>query len=624
MAVYHGDLIAAGSIYQSFNTPIRRIARWTGTAWEELAGGVNGNSNNNVQALAVFDDELIVAGEFTSAGGRAANNIARWNGSSWQTLQGGVNYLASSLAVVQGELVAGGSFRTAGTTIALHAAVWNRKEWRKLGDGFEGEITTLIEYNGELIAAGDFSIAGHSLQNIARWNGSTWQSLGSGVNGNVYALAVYHGELIAGGDFMLAGGNPVSYIARWNGNDWLSLDSPLDGSVDALSEYNNELIVGGNFGKFGGAKASGIARWDGSTWRPFNGYLDANIRSMVVYNGDLVVGGRIYTGQEYYVARWDGDLWHPLGQGLARSSPSPTPYVFSLTTYNGELIAAGLFDRADGMPVSNIAGWDGSQWRGLGSGLNYEVSVLTVYRDTLIAGGSFTLAGGVAASGIARWNGTGWAPLGSGITRPGTYVEVSTLGQFHGELNVTGSFQIAGGLVSPTWARWSDTPVPWVSVQPQPQVTGIGSTLTLEGIPATGLQSVSFRWLRNGVPVANGPGGASPGGGVVSSAAGKLNSPTNGRAAVLSIDNVQRSDAGEYSIEFINDCGAATSIDATVDVFGPPCPADFDHNGYVNSQDFFDFVVAFLDLSPTADFNQDTFINTQDFFDFLTAFFASC
>jgi hypothetical protein len=56
----------------------------------------------------------------------------------------------------------------------------------------------------------------------------------------------------------------------------------------------------------------------------------------------------------------------------------------------------------------------------------------------------------------------------------------------------------------------------------------------------------------------------------------------------------------------------------------PSCPADFNADGFVNSQDFFDFLGAFFAGKPAADFNADTFINSQDFFDFLGAFFEGC
>ncbi len=54
------------------------------------------------------------------------------------------------------------------------------------------------------------------------------------------------------------------------------------------------------------------------------------------------------------------------------------------------------------------------------------------------------------------------------------------------------------------------------------------------------------------------------------------------------------------------------------------CPADFNLDHAVNSQDFFDFLTAFFGTKSNADFNDDGVVNSQDFFDFLAAFFDGC
>ncbi|MGE3109586.1 MAG: hypothetical protein AB7G11_14415 [Phycisphaerales bacterium] len=56
------------------------------------------------------------------------------------------------------------------------------------------------------------------------------------------------------------------------------------------------------------------------------------------------------------------------------------------------------------------------------------------------------------------------------------------------------------------------------------------------------------------------------------------------------------------------------------------CAADYNYDGVLNSQDFYDFIVAFFGgpISYSPDFNHDGAVNTQDFFDYFTAFLSGC
>jgi hypothetical protein len=87
-------------------------------------------------------------------------------------------------------------------------------------------------------------------------------------------------------------------------------------------------------------------------------------------------------------------------------------------------------------------------------------------------------------------------------------------------------------------------------------------------------------------------------------------------------------DDGRISrVRFINYGVAGDSIYLVGGVIGragDTCAADFNADGSVNSQDFFDFLTAFFATDPSSDFNHDGSVNSQDFFDFLVAFFAGC
>jgi len=76
----------------------------------------------------------------------------------------------------------------------------------------------------------------------------------------------------------------------------------------------------------------------------------------------------------------------------------------------------------------------------------------------------------------------------------------------------------------------------------------------------------------------------------------------------------------EFRLTVTDPAGLSSSQTVTLIPFC--CRADWNSDGVVNSQDFFDFIAGFF--NNNGDYNFDGVTNSQDFFDFLTQFFRGC
>jgi hypothetical protein len=169
----NGDLLVGGNFTAAGGVGANRIARWNGSTWSALGSGILGVDASTVSALLVLPGgDLIAGGYFTTAGGLPANNIARWNGSAWSAIAGGLTYPGSAslffvpsvrslAALPNGDFVAGGFFSTAGSSAISNIARWNGVAWSPLGSGLDGNVGALaLLPTGEIAAGGDFGKAG--------------------------------------------------------------------------------------------------------------------------------------------------------------------------------------------------------------------------------------------------------------------------------------------------------------------------------------------------------------------------------------------------------------------------------------------------------------------------------
>lgn len=191
--------------------PTLGILKWNGKTWSEVGGGLRQTSGGippSANSLIVFDADgpgpnppsLIVAGRFDRAGTLPVRNIARWDGSSWYDVSGGLADYATCMAVYDTdgigpeypELYVGGFFHAAGLyplSGATKLARWNGARWAAVGGGLNRLVTSLETFDSdgrgphvpELYVAGEFSLAGGApALGLARWDGQSWFGLDGG------------------------------------------------------------------------------------------------------------------------------------------------------------------------------------------------------------------------------------------------------------------------------------------------------------------------------------------------------------------------------------------------------------------------------------------------------------
>lgn len=275
---------------------------------------------------------------------------------------------------------------------------------------------------------------------------------------------------------------PVNGIARWNGQDWAPLGPGLSTpdfgpfEIRAMTVFDGvsgpELYVGGVFTRAGSVVLNGIARWNGTRWAPVGSTGGPSVRVNALTVFDDGSGPALFAGGHFSsiggtstrgVAKWNGTSWAALGAGFSSFFGDPG-VVEALAGFQGMLYAGGEFPYAEGERVNNIARWDGTKWRALGSGALRQFSSITHVRsfavcedargEFLAIGGDFNRLGGKTAESVGRWSNEVFEPIGGGLPFGG----VQTLIQFDDgrgkALHAGGVFHLPTGGPRVSNARW--------------------------------------------------------------------------------------------------------------------------------------------------------------------------
>ena len=443
-----GNVYVGGIFYKAGGVDVNCVAKWDGVSWSALSGGVGIGTLKYgwVNAFAVDRFGFVYAGGGFSADGgpMTANIIARWDGSQWTALGGGIQgtpyynaYVNAIATDSRGNLYVGGRFSTAGGVPALNLARWNGETWSAVAGGigssnekFPATVNSIIVDGGMVYVGGDFDLAGGlPISGIAKWDGVSWNDLQGGVWQDITTAPILamdidrDGKIIVGGEFTLAGGQCASRVAVWDGTGWsgLGASTSVDGGITAIiSDRKGGYYASGGFVCAGGQVVNHIAHWDGTTWSGLAGGLTGDLngaysRTLVLdKNDNLYVGGtfsRAGNVPAQNIAKWTGTEWESLGEG--RGSESFGVMDLALDSQD-RLYAGGYFYLAGTDPpqFSTVSRWNGSTWEEIGLGFDYFVNVLTFdSQDRLVVGGPFNSIGGVHALRIARWDGQVWEAL---------------------------------------------------------------------------------------------------------------------------------------------------------------------------------------------------------------------
>ena len=242
--------------------------------------------------------------------------------------------------------------------------------------------------------------------------------------------------------------------------------SGVDDEIFAMTTDGKNLYIGGAFRRAGELDLNNMTVWNGEAWgrvgigpgvqNGVNGFVNA----MAILYGVLYTGGQFDSGGgrammnigAYDIQRRE---WYGIGDISATSGFAS---VNAICVDGDNIYVGGVFDRVDGRPMENIAGYNvlAKRWFPLDSGIQGTVNAIAKGPDGIYVGGSFSSAGSVAAASIARWDGGEWHELDGGVKG-----FVNAIAVMDSSVFVAGGFTQAGDTIVSNIARWRPDTTTW-------------------------------------------------------------------------------------------------------------------------------------------------------------------
>jgi hypothetical protein len=523
-------------------------------------------------SVAILPSGQVYFGGRYAPAGLPLINVARIINDTFEPASPGVVGRVNTIAPMpDGRLLVAGAFRTTSDSRIANIAAWDGLDLRYIAPDIEGPIGPAAALaDGRILALRQpvNPMVGSRSESFVLDSGG-WRLL---PNASFLGHVTPSGEALAAVDTRSADGTPARALSRLIGDSFVPQSPPLGltGLVTMLPDGN--VLYARPIQPTGSSR---IEFADTDRWKQVGGTLTNSVWGLTQLPDGRFVALLGSSSQTDTILRvFDGRDWVPLLPGSGPGVPSRRMLHLNAAARTDAELDFLVFGSAAPRRYRGAAG----TWAGLSGGLG-------------------------AYNGLGIVGGVG--PVNALVRLPSGEILAG------GEIVVAGTRPApTGTIVSALLARYTLTGIPTIARQPTAAapIISAGQTIEVTFTPSPGYSVQNVRWSRDGVPIFNGPGGASPDGGTVIGGATDIITPTDGSPVSLLITGAQPSDSGRYAVTLVSACGQATSQDVAVRVNPAACsPADIATT---------DGQTGFADGGP------DGAIDNGDFVAFFAAFFA--
>jgi len=205
--------------------------------------------------------------------------------------------------------------------------------------------------------------------------------------------------------------------------------------ITTLAADTQFVYAAGLFNRItGGNKSYKLAKYDGVEWIPVNDSLNGPDFPMEI----KVRNGEIWVADNKGLLRYNGS-WQ-----LIANTNNQQVYDFDFDAA-GNIYIVGSFTSVNGISISGVAKYNGSNWSAMGSGIavspSNQARAIHCFQGQVYIAGPFTNISGITSNGFAKWNGTSWSTLNSGGMMLGLSAHFT---EFNNELYVSANSSPTG------------------------------------------------------------------------------------------------------------------------------------------------------------------------------------